>query len=113
MKNLIIFIGIVLLAFNTLIGLIISGYEPFNYLSADASIILSTGLIYFLATGKIDDGLKIGLSVLFSITGMARTVCCIVLPQSSENNVLLIAAVGILLFEIGCFAVASFANKNG
>jgi hypothetical protein len=112
MKNLIIIIGAILLLFNTLNGLIIGGYEPFNYLLTDASIILSTGLIYFLAAGKTDDGFKIGLVFLFSITGMARAICCIALPQNSENNMLLIIAAGIFLFEIGCFAVAQALSKK-
>jgi hypothetical protein len=112
MKNLIIIIGALLIVFNTLIGLIVSSYEPFNYLSANASIILTTGLMCFLANSKISDGFKIGLTFLFSFTGVARTICCIMLPQNSENKILLIIAMGILMFEIGCFAVTSFASKN-
>jgi hypothetical protein len=113
MKNLIIAIGAILVVFNTLVGLIISGYEPFNYLLVNVSIILTTGLIYLLAASKIDNGFKIGLAFLFTLAGIARAVCCVVQPQSAENNVLLIAVVGILLFEIACFAAASFAGKNG
>jgi hypothetical protein len=63
--------------------------------------------------GKIYVGFKIGLAFLFTLAGIARAVCCVVQPQASENNVLLIAVVGILLFEIACFAAASFAGKNG
>jgi hypothetical protein len=65
-----------------------------------------------LATGKTDDGFKIGLAFLFLITGMARTICCIALPQNSENNMLLIIAAGIFLFEIACFAVAQVLSEK-
>jgi hypothetical protein len=112
MKNLIIIIGIILLIFNTLIGVILSSYAAFNYLLADASIMLTAGLIYFLTTGKIKDGFKIGLAFLFSITGLVRTICCIVLPRNSENNVLLVVAMGILLFEIACFAAAQVMSEK-
>ena len=63
-----------LVFFNTLMGLIISAYTPFNYLLTDLSLVLTTTVfIFLLASSKIDDGFKIGLSVLFSITGIVRT----------------------------------------
>lgn len=92
--------GTVLLLFNTLIGLIISVYPPFNCIMADLSIAISTALIYSAASSRLDDGYKIGLTWLFLFTGFARTICCIVLPQEADNNILLIIAAGILLVEI-------------
>ena len=100
MKRTILMTGTVLLLFNTLIGLIISVYPPFNCIMADLSIAISTALIYSAASSRLDDGYKIGLTWLFLFTGFARTICCIVLPQEADNNVPLIIAAGILLVEI-------------
>ena len=100
MKRTILMTGTVLLLFNTLIGLIISVYPPFNCIMADLSIAISTALIYSAASSRLDDGYKIGLTWLFLFTGFVRTICCILLPQEADNNILLIIAAGILLVEI-------------
>lgn len=92
--------GTVLLLFNTLIGLIISFYPLFNCIMTDLSIAISTALIYYTASDRLDDGYKIGLIWLFSFTGFIRTICCILLPQETGNNIPLIIAAGILLVEI-------------
>ncbi len=112
MKHTVWIIGSVLLAFNTLIGLVVSFYPPFNYLLADGSILLSTLLIYLTSASHLDDGYKIGLGWLFSFTGLVRTLCCMFMPQQTENNFLLVVAGGILLFEIVCMAVPLSLSKN-
>ena len=112
MKNLILIIGVLLIAFNTLIGLIISEYQMFNFLLANLSLVLSTGILYFVAISKMADGFKIGLVVLFFFLGMIRCLCVVLSPQTWENNGMIIAASGILLFELACWASASFASKK-
>lgn len=105
MKRVICIIGIVLLLFNTLIGIIFSSYPQYNYLMTDLSIILSTALICLSVSSRLDDGYKIGLTWIFSFTGFARVICCIAMPQNSENNVFLMIVCGILLVEILCLAI--------
>lgn len=111
MKKLILIIGGLLVLLNTLAGLIISAYEPFNYLLTDLSIILSLIFMFILVSSKIDDGFKIGLTVLFSITGIVRFLLLIFMSQQFENNGLLIGVVGILAFEIICLIVPFIAKK--
>lgn len=113
MKNIILVTGFILLLFNTLIGLIISAYPTFNVMVADISIILSTALLYVIGNMKLDDGYKIGLSWLFLFTGLARLVCCIALPNYTENNIVLLLIIGVILFELLCTSVCYItANKN-
>ena len=97
--------------FNTLAGLIISAYKPFNYLLTDLSVILTTTFIFILVSSKIDDGFKIGLSVLFSITGITRFILLVFISQQFENNGLLIGVVGVLILEIICLTLAFAAKK--
>ena len=111
MKSFIIFICTLLIALNTLIGLIVADYATLNFLLADLSIALSAGVIYFVASNKIANGFKIGLSVLLFFTGIVRCLCIAFIPPVCENNILILAAVGILLFELACVATALFANK--
>jgi hypothetical protein len=112
MKNHVLLIGSLLLLFNMLLGLILSVYKPFNYIMADISIILTTALIFLLASSKLAAGFKIGLTLLYSITGIARMICLIAMSPQWKNNVMLICSIGILLFEVVCYAVASFASKK-
>ena len=112
MKNLILFIGMLLIALNSIIGLIVGDYSTFNFLLADLSIALSTGIIYFVACRKMANGFKIGLIVLFFFTGIARCLCLTFASNTVENNVLFIVAVSILFFEIICMASAMFASKK-
>ena len=111
MKKLVLIIGIFLVLFNSLLGVIISAYEPFNYLLTDLSIILTTIFIFVLANSKIDDGFKIGLSVLFSITGIVRFLLLMFISQQLENNGVLLGVVGILTLEIICLTVPFVAKK--
>ena len=57
-------------------------------------------------------GFKIGLTMLFFFTGIARCLCVVLMSSVWENNVCIIAAVSILLFEMACVAGTSFANKK-
>jgi len=112
MKKLIIIITALLIALNTFIGLILSGYEPFNYLLANLSILLSSVVIYFSAYSKIADGFKIGLSSLFIFTGIARFFCMVFMPDTLINNIPLITAITILLFEILCLSASIVVSKK-
>ena len=76
MKNLLLLIaGFILIVLNTLIGLMISKYSPFNYLMVDLSLLISTVLIYLFSNSNISDGYKIGLTVLFAIIALQEIVC--------------------------------------
>jgi len=112
MKNLILIIGALLIALNTLIGLILSDYAILNFLLADLSLVLSVGLLYFVACGKMANGFKIGLTILLFFTGIVRCLCVVLAEQVWENNYCFIAAIGILLFEFACVAGAMFASKK-
>ena len=112
MKNVVLIIGVILLAFNTLAGLIISVYSPFNYLMADLSILLTAVIIWWLAVSNYSGAIKIGLTVLFSVTGFARMICMIITSATWENNILILVGMGILMFELVCMAGALFVDKK-
>jgi len=112
MKNLIIFIGVLSIVLNTLIGLIVSDYKTLNFLLVDLSIALSVGIIYFVVCSKIANGFKIGLILLLFFTGVVRCLCVAFIPSVLENNILILVAVGILLLELACAASALFAVKS-
>jgi hypothetical protein len=112
MKNLILIIGTLLIALNTIIGLIVIDYTTINFLLADLSIALSAGILYFVACSKMTNGFKIGLMLLFFLTGIARCLCAALAETVWQNNVLLIVALGVLFFELACVAASLFASKK-
>ena len=112
MKNLILIIGSLLIALNTFSGFIFSGYQPLNYWLANLSIALTTAIIYIVAYSKMANGFKIGLTTIFPFTGVVRYVCLIPMPSVFENNVYIIVAASIFLFEVVCVTVASFASRK-
>ena len=112
MKKLILIIGTLLIALNILAGLVISAYAPLNYLLASLSIALSTILIYAVICAKMADGFKIGLTSLFVFTGIMRVLCIALMPAVWKNNVFIIVALCILVFETACVASAWFASKK-
>jgi len=112
MKNLILIIGAFLIVLNTLIGLIVSDYATLNFLLADLSIALSVGIIYFAACSKMANGFKIGLTVLFFFTGIARCLCMVFMPKTLIDNILIIVAVTVLFFEIICLSASMIISKK-
>ena len=112
MKNLILILGALLIALNTLIGLMVTDYATLNFLLADLSIALSAGIIYFVTKSKMADGFKIGLTVLFFFTGIARCLCVALAPKALADNTLFIVAVAILFFEIICLSASFLLPKQ-
>ncbi len=86
MKNLFLIIGVIFILLNTLTGILISTYHPFNYLMVDFSILFSTFLIYLFSNSNISTGYKIGLTAIFILTGLIKIVLCLVSsPQLRDN----------------------------
>ena len=88
MKQVIIFIGVVLLLLNAFIGY--SYYELFNLLLASGIIIWTTLLLYLTQSKCIKDGFKIALTMLFGLFGMVEFILAVITPKEFGNNPLLI-----------------------
>ncbi|MBF2708332.1 hypothetical protein [Flavobacterium soyangense] len=111
MKNLFLIIGVILILLNTLTGILISTYHPFNYLMVDFSILFSTFLIYLFSNSNISTGYKIGLTAIFILTGLIKIVFCLVSSPQLQDNFLMISVLGILAFEITCIISAFTMRK--
>lgn len=94
MKNIYIIIGVVVVLINSLIGLIFSSYQTFNWLSSDVIIIINALLLHFLSHLKISDGFKVALTFIFPILGLISFFFSLSLEDKLENN---ISLVGILI----------------
>lgn len=111
MKNLLIVTGIMLIFLNTIIGLIISKYLPFNYLMVDFSVLISVILIYLFSNNSVSTGYKIGLTVLFLFTGLIKIIFCVISPPHFQDNLYVVTILGIVTFEITCLLTAFAMRK--
>lgn len=102
MKNLLVIIIAAIVVFNTLLGVVIEGYEMDSCMLVNLSLAITAGLLYWLFASKIADALKITITILFLLTGIVRAA---LMAISFSNAVFLI---GILLFELVIMAIAYY-----
>lgn len=98
MKNIYIVIGLVAVLINSLIGIIFKTYETFNWLFADAVIILNVILLQILYHSKISDGFKVALNFILPVLGFVTFILSLKLENKLENNFLLSGI--LILFSI-------------
>ncbi len=58
MTKIILFIGSLFVVVNTIVGLLLSKYLLFNWLSVDVVLIINTIIIYKLSSDNISNGLQ-------------------------------------------------------
>ena len=98
MKNIYIIIGLVVVFINSIIGMIFTTYETFNWLTADVVIILNIILLQVLYYMNISDGFKIALNFIFIVIGFSSFILSIILDNKIEDNILLSSI--IVLFSL-------------
>lgn len=107
MKNIILVSGILLVFVNTIIGMLISNYLLFNWLSVDAVLITNTILLYSLTTdGNVSNGFKISLPFVFSILCITSIVLAIKSPLVFKDNYYIIAFILTLVGEVMLYLIA-------
>lgn len=112
MKSFIFIVGFILISLNCAIGLTLQDYAVHNMLFSNASIALSVGLIYLLLSSKVGDGMKIGLTIFFGLTGILRFIFALLSEESLRSNYSFLLFMIILSFELILFAVAkALRNK--
>ena len=105
MRKIIITIGFVLILLNSIIGFVISGYNPFNIIMVDVSLFFTTSVIYFSLQSNMPDGFKIGYTVIFSFTGLMRLICSVIAQSDFTNNFAFVGFAILLCLEIVCVVI--------
>jgi len=106
MSKITIYIGSLLIVVNTIIGLLISNYLPFNWLSVDVILIINIVILSKLSTEKISNGYKISLSFVYPFLGFVSIVLAFLSPAKFKDNYYLIGFVFIILIEVSLFLIA-------
>ena len=104
MKKLLIIIIAAITVFNTLLGAMIDSYEVETCIHVGLSLVLTTGLLYWLYVSQIAEALKITITFIFILTGIIR----VVLMLLGTSNGIFLAFIGILLLEAVIMAIAYY-----
>jgi hypothetical protein len=106
MSKIIIYLGSLLVVVNTIIGLLISNYLPFNWLSIDVILIINTFLLSKLSNDNISNGYKISLSFIYPFLCFVSVVLALLSPQKLQDNYYIIGLIFILLIEVSLSKIA-------
>ena len=106
MTKIILFLGSLFVVVNTIVGLLLSKYLLFNWLSVDVVLIINTILIFKLSSDNISNGYKISLSFIYPILTVFSVVLAILSPDKFNDNYYFIAFILIILIEISFYISA-------
>lgn len=106
MTKIILFFGTLLIIVNSIIGLLISNYLPFNWLAVDIVLVINIILLYKISISKMNNGFKISLSFIFPILGLTSIILAILSPNKYEDNYYLISFILILLLEVSFYLIS-------
>lgn len=110
MKQVIVFIGIILLLLNVLIGY--SNYEKFNLLLTSGTIVWTT-LALCLTYGRgIKDGFKVALTMLFMLFGIADFTLAIFAPKEFGNNPILMSLIVLFAIQVILLFVINTVSRK-
>jgi hypothetical protein len=108
MKNVFLFIGFLLVIANCLIGLILTSYLPFNWLSSSALILINTLFLYYISNSKTQDGFKVALSFIFPVLGLASFILSLKLKNKLENNTVLVLLISIITIQLLLLIITNY-----
>ena len=97
---------------NSFIGLIVSGYDIFNWLFNDAIIFINMMLLIYLTISNIKDGFKFGLSFLFIALYILQFILGIYIENSFIDNWFLIGISITIFCQFGLLFIARSLSKN-
>ena len=111
MKKIFIYSGALLLMLNSLLGLILSAYEPFNWVLNDGVILVNISLFNYVAVSNIKDGFKFSMTLFFFVSGLAEFLLGLFMKSYFTDNLLLILLCLILIIQVGVLAVVRSISK--
>lgn len=106
MSKIIIYLGSLFVFVNTIIGLLISNYLPFNWLSIDVILVINSALLYKLSIDNISNGYKISLSFIYPFLCFISIALALISPEKYKDNYFLIGFILIILIQISLYIIA-------
>jgi hypothetical protein len=99
MKNIFAVISIIFILINSLVGLLFSSYDEFNWIFADLCIIISLVFRWILNQSDASDGMKISFNFILSFFSLLSLVLAIVMPAHAKDNLILVLLIISMSFQ--------------
>ncbi len=105
MSKIIIYLGSIFVVVNTLLGLLISNYLAFNWISINMILIINTLILYKISIDNINTGYKISLSFIYSFLCLFSIVLALLSPEKYNDNYFLVGFILIMLIQISLYII--------
>ena len=112
MKKLLLVGGLSLIFLNIITGLIFSGYDTFNNILVNVSILSSISVTYFLYSKTNADAFRIVLTFGYSFSGLIKIALSFFSKNTFENNLLVLALIVIIIFELLTLLLLQYMSKH-
>ena len=112
MKKLLIALGISIIVFNVIAGLIFSGYALYNNMLVNFSVFSSVLVTYLLYDKANADAFRIALTFGYSISGILKIILSIFSENLFEKNLLLLGIIGIIIIELLLLLLVQYMKKH-
>jgi len=112
MKKLLLVGGLSLIFLNIITGLIFSGYDTFNNILVNVSILSSISVTYFLYSKTNADAFRIVLTFGYSFSGLIKIGLSFFSKNTFENNLLVLALIVIIVFELLTLLLIQYMSKH-
>jgi hypothetical protein len=112
MKNIFLAGGILAILFNSIAGIVISDYSITNWLLADISLLVSTGIVFSLYSHFLDNAFKAVFTFLFLISGLIRYILCFFVASTLEDNWMALTVTALFFIEILFFVFGLVLKKK-
>jgi len=112
MKKISLLIGLIIVFTNSIIGLLLSSYKAFNWVSSDIIIIFNTLLINFLYRSNISSGFKVSLAFIFPLIGLITFFFSLKLENNLNNNKSLLGILILITFQIIILILANSLKSD-
>ena len=112
MAKIILSIGSLFVIVNSIIGLLISNYLPFNWLTVNVILVINTAILFNLITDNISDGCKITLFFTYLILCIISIVLMLLSPKTFIDNYYLIGFLFVIVVEVLLYLIAKGSNSS-
>ena len=112
MKKTILYIGILALVLNIVIGLLLTAYPLFN-MALNSIVIVVTTLLIWLSSGNSQrTAFAVSLTFLYSFLGIIQLVLGIFSPARIIDNWMIVAIIALLVFECALLFITRTISKK-
>lgn len=112
MKQIIVILGILLIAANIISGYLLSAYVQNAVIATSVALCLEAVLMLIVSSVNLKDAFRSSLYVLFPFLALIQFVILLFVPEKGMDSVYYVIAVGIFLLQILLILAANTVSNK-